>query len=191
MDLVKIDHPKQGISVVSLNRPEKRNALNIDLMEQLCHAIEQVHRNPNQRAIILKGEGPVFCAGLDLAEANDDSKIETSSQWISRTLTTIYQSPLVTIAAVHGAALAGGAGLMTACDLAIASEEAVIGYPEIRRGLVAAQVMLFLVRQIGQRYARELLLLGELIDVQRALQFGLINRAVSQAELLPEAYRLA
>lgn len=191
MSLVKVDCSKQGISVLSLNRPEKRNALNIDLLQQVCNAIDQIHQDSLQRVIILKGEGSVFCAGLDLVEANDSSKIESSAQWIGHTLTRIYKSPLVTIAAVHGSAIAGGAGLMAACDLAVASEETTFAFPETHRGLVAAQVMLFLVRQLKQRVIRELLLLGDPINVQQALLMGLINRIVNQQQLLPEAYRLA
>jgi methylglutaconyl-CoA hydratase len=191
MNLIKVDSSKRGISVLSLNRAEKRNALNIDLLQQLCHAIDQVHQNANQRVIILKGEGPAFCAGLDLAEANDESKIESSTQWVGRTLTRVYKSPLVTIAAVHGSAIAGGVGLMAACDLTIASEDTVFSFPETRRGLVAAQVMLFLVRQLKQRVVRELLLIGEPINAQKALSIGLINRIVDPSQLHFETYRLA
>jgi methylglutaconyl-CoA hydratase len=189
--LVKIERSLPGVSIICLNRPEKKNALNLTLMLQICNAIDQTAQDPAQRIIILKGEGSVFCSGLDLAEAQDDSKTKESSELLATLLTKIYETHLVTIAAVHGAAFAGGAGLMSACDLVVASEETLFGYPETRRGMVAAQVMSFLVRQLRQRDIRELLLLGEAIDVRQALTMGLINRAVPRPELIPEACRLA
>src|SRR5207247_2140883 len=103
----------------------------------------------------------------------------------------VYQVPQVTIAAVQGAAIAGGAGLMSACDLVVASQEARIGYPEVRRGLVAALVMTLLHRQVHERDARELLLLGELISAERALRMGLISRVVPSEHLMEEALSLA
>lgn len=185
--LVKIERTGPDITILTLNRPEKRNALNIALMIDLCDAIVQTERVPGQRVVIIKGEGNVFCAGLDLVEAAE----KESAEMIATLLTTLYKTPLITIAAVHGAAIAGGAGLMSACDFVVADEKALFGYPEVHRGLVAAQVMALLVRQLRQRDVRELLFFGELIDAHKALSMGLINRVVPNADLMKEAFIIA
>jgi len=179
------------ITQLSFNRPEKRNALNFALMEELLVALDETHADPSQRAIIIRGNGPAFCAGLDLEEARVKETFERSTELVASMLKTIYESPLITIAAVHGAAMAGGAGLMSACDFAIADEQTVIGYPEVKRGLVPAMVTAFLIRQLQQRHLRELLLLGESISAMRALQIGLINELVPQSELLSVALSIA
>jgi methylglutaconyl-CoA hydratase len=110
---------------------------------------------------------------------------------VANTLITISQTHLVTVAAVHGAAVAGGAGIMSACDFVVAAERTKIGYPEVRRGLVAGLVMTFLRRQIGERDMRELLLGSELIDAERAREIGLVNRVVAQDDLMTEALKFA
>ena len=172
------------VTTVSLNRPAKRNALCVDLLGQLVAAVTAAEQDLTQRILILRGEGPAFCAGLDLAEAADPERAHRSGELIAQTLRTLSATRLVTIAAVHGAAIAGGAGLMTACDFAVAAHGTQIGYPETRRGLVAALVMTFLRRQLRERDARELLLTGELIDATRALAIGLVNREVPAGELM-------
>src|SRR5438876_12016366 len=110
---------------------------------------------------------------------------------VANTLVTISQTHLITIAAVHGAAVAGGAGIMSGCDFVVAAERTKIGYPEVRRGLVAGLVMTFLRRQIGERNMRELLLGSELIDAERAREIGLVNRVVAQDNLMSEALNFA
>ena len=185
--LVSTDGP---VTTVALNRPAKRNALSSELLTELVAAVTAAERDKSQRILILRGEGPAFCAGLDLAETAPD-RAHHSAELIAAALRALSTTRLVTIAAVHGAAIAGGAGLMTACDLAVAAKDTQIGYPETRRGLVAALVMTFLRRQLRERDARELLLTGELIDAARALAIGLVNRVVSERELLPEARRYA
>lgn len=189
--LILVDRTNPQITILSLNRPAKRNALTIELMESLWRAIDETQRLGDQRAIILKGEGPIFCAGLDLMEAADLSKEEASSQFISKILTALYTSSLVTLAAVHGGAIAGGAGIMMACDFTIAAQNTIFGFPETSRGIVAAQIMPFICRQISQRQARELLLLGEIFDAERAKSIGLINRIVEHDQLMIEALNLA
>lgn len=186
--LVSTDGP---ITTVALNRPAKRNALNVALLEQLLAAAATAERDKAQRVLILRGEGPAFCAGLDLAEAADPAQAHRSAELVAQVLRALATTRLVTMAAVHGAAIAGGAGLMTVCDLVVAATGTQLGYPETRRGLVAALVMTFLRRQLHERDARELLLTGELIDATRAQSIGLVNRVVSAAELMPEARRLA
>lgn len=176
-----------GIVSLTLNRPDKRNALNIHLLQSLCSAIESIQHDPKARVIILKGAGQTFCAGLDMREALDLELSHASAELVARSLETLSQTPLITIAAVHGAAIAGGAGLMTACDIVLAAEGTVVGYPEVRRGLVAGIVMTFLRRRVRESDARELLLIGELIDVNRAMAIGLVNRVVPARLLMEEA----
>jgi methylglutaconyl-CoA hydratase len=179
-------------TVVTLNRPEKRNALSVELLEQLVAAVAAAEGDPAQRILIIRGAGPAFCAGLDLAEAADGAGARRSAELIAGALLALSGSRLVTIAVVHGAAVAGGAGLMTACDMAVASADAVIGYPEPRRGLVAGLVMTFLRRQIREHDAREILLTGETFSAGRACEIGLVNRVAPTREAaLAEARRLA
>lgn len=180
-----------GVITLTLNRPEKRNALSIALMEALCAAVEAAAQEPDQRVIILRGAGPVFCAGLDLQEAAQAASPTPAIEQVGRLMEAVHGSPLITIAAVHGAAIAGGAGLMSACDLVVIAQDARVGYPEVRRGLLAGVVMTFLRRQLRERDARELLLLGEQIDARRALQMGLVNQVVPAADVMDEARRLA
>lgn len=189
-NLVLTDYSRGDIAVLALNRPEKRNALNIPLLEALCKAIEDAHAK-QARVIMLCGAGKAFCAGLDLSEAADTSNAQQSAQAIAQTLETISQSRAVTMAVVHGAAIAGGAGIMSACDIVVAEETAKIGYPEVRRGLVAGLVMTFLRRQLRERDARELLLLGEPIDAQRAKEIGLVNRVVPEGAALDATLEIA
>ena len=188
--LVTTEHIESGIVAVTLNRPGKRNALSTDLLEQMCVAIEDVESNRANRVLILRGVGPVFCAGLDLAEAAEETSAAKSAHLVARTLQTLHDSRLVSIAAVQGAAVAGGAGLMTACDLAVLERDACIGYPEVHRGLVAALVLNLLASQVPDRLARELLLLGEMIDAERALAIGLVNRVAFVGEAFQEAVAL-
>lgn len=179
------------ISAITLNRPEKRNALNIQLLEDFLIVLSEIENNPKNRIVIIQGAGPVFCAGMDLLEISDPETAHYTSLKIAQILTRLYETPLITIAAVHGAAIAGGAGLMTACDLALAAENTQIGYPETRRGLIAAQVMTFLHRQLRQKEWKELLLTGESIEATRALHIGLINRVVPYQNLLEETMKIA
>lgn len=175
---VLIDRQHPHCTLITLNRPEKRNALTIDLMEQLCHHIEEIQKKPDQRALIIKGEGSVFCSGLDLEEAMNASFKERSSIILGRLLKTLFESPLITIASIQGAALAGGGGIICACDLAIAEEGSLFGFPETRRGLVPAQIMPYIIRLIPRRLLQELLFLGEPIEARRAYEIGLINEIV-------------
>lgn len=170
-----------AVTTATLNRPEKRNALSVALLEHLCAAVSEAEADGLQRVFVLRGAGPVFSAGLDLQEAADPAVAETSTEFIARALRALSTTRLVTIAAVQGAAIAGGAGLMTACDFAIATVEAKFGYPEIRRGIVPALIMTFLRRQIREREARELLLLGKMFDAKHAHAIGLLNRIAADA----------
>lgn len=178
---------RDRVTVVRLNRPERRNSLTIELMTELVAAVEFAAADPKQRALILRGEGKAFCTGLDLNEVNQPNMAHASAEMVAKMLLTISQTRLVTIALVHGAAVAGGAGLMSSCDIVVAAERTKIGYPEVWRGLVAGLVMTFLRRQLRERDARELLLTGELISAERAREVGLVNRVVPVEELDAEA----
>lgn len=179
-----------ALTTVTLNRPDKRNALNIDLLEALGAAIAAAAADPSQRILIVRGAGTVFCSGLDLAEAAEPGRASASAELVHRTLQALGSTRLITIAAVQGAAIAGGAGLMSACDFTVATRDAKFGYPEIRRGLVPALIMTFLRRQLRERDARELLLLGKLFDATHAHAIGLLNRVVADEAALDVEVRL-
>lgn len=177
------------VTTLTLNRPDKRNALNIELLEALCAAVAATEQNAAQRIVVLRGAGSVFCSGLDLAEVAQPERAHASAELVGKALRALATTRLVTIAAVHGAAIAGGAGLMSACDFAIATRDAKFGYPEVRRGLVPALIMTFLRRQLRERDARELLLLGKLFDATHAHAIGLVNRIVADEPALETEVR--
>jgi methylglutaconyl-CoA hydratase len=191
MAVALIEKQTPQITVVTLNRPERRNALTIELLAELQAAIKLASEQPHQRVLILRGAGAAFCTGLDLKEAADHTKAHATAEMVANTLIALSQAPLITIAAVHGAAVAGGAGIMSACDFVVAAERTKIGYPEVRRGLVAGLVMTFLRRQVGDRNLRELLLGSELIDAERAKEIGLVNRVVAPEDVMNEAQSFA
>lgn len=190
MPVVLVEKQSSQITTVTLNRPERRNALTIELMTELVAAVEAASADETQRIFILRGAGKAFCTGLDLQEVGEPAKAHESAGMIAKMLLAVSQTRLVTIAMVHGAAVAGGAGLMSACDFAIAAEKTKFGYPEARRGLVAGLVMTFLRRQLRERDIRELLLTGDLFEADRALEIGLINRIVPPNELEAEVQKL-
>jgi methylglutaconyl-CoA hydratase len=190
MPVVLVEKQTPQITVLTLNRPERRNALTIELMRDLTAAIENAAADPNQRILILRGAGKAFCTGLDLEEAAKAEPHQTA-ETVAGTLLALAETRLVTIATVHGAAVAGGAGIMSACDFVLAAEHTKIGYPEVRRGLVAGLVMTFLRRQLRERDLRELLLASELITAERAREIGLVNRVVPSGELENEAQKIA
>lgn len=191
-DLVLIhrqDDP--AIAVLTLNRPDKRNALSVALIEALRDAVIAASSDPAQRVLVFRGAGPAFCAGLDLAEAAEPQTHERSARALAAMYEAIGTSPLVTIAAVHGAAMGGGAGLLAACDFALAADDLRLAYPEVRRGLVAALVTCLLRRQLSDRQVRELILLGQTLTATEALSTGLIRKVVSPSDLEPAAMQLA
>lgn len=191
MPVVLIEKQTPQITVVTLNRPERRNALTIELMRELVAGIESSAADEGQRVLILRGAGKAFCTGLDLNEVAEKQTAHASADAVAKTLITLSETRLITIAAVHGAAVAGGAGIMSACDFVLAAERTKFGYPEAKRGLVAGIVMTFLRRQLRERDLRELLFTGELIEADRAREMGLVNKVVSPDELESEAQKLA
>jgi methylglutaconyl-CoA hydratase len=183
MPNVLVEEKDTRVTIVTLNRPERRNALTIELLTELTDAIETAAADSRKRVLVLRGAGKAFCAGLDLQETTVTEKAHRSAEMVAKTLLTISQTRLITIAQIHGAAVAGGAGIMSACDFVVAAEKTKIGYPETRRGLVAGLVMTFLRRQLRERHIRELLFTGELINADRAREIGLVNRVVLPDEL--------
>lgn len=191
MAVVLVEKQTPQITVLTLNRPERRNSLTIELLNELIAAINVASDQPEERVLILRGAGAAFCTGLDLKEAADQTKAHATAEMVAKTLVAIAETRLVTIAAVHGAAVAGGAGIMSACDFVVAADKTKIGYPEVRRGLVAGLVMTFLRRQVGERNLRELVFGGELIDAERAREIGLVNRVVARDDVMNEAQKFA
>lgn len=189
--LIQVEPLMPGVSTLTLQRPEQRNALSIDLLEQFCAAIERLAAQAGQRVVIVRGAGPVFSAGLDLREAADETRVEHSAASVGRALELLRTTPLVSIAAVHGGAYAGGAGLMATCDIVIATDVAKFGFPEARRGLLPALICKTLRSRIREGDLRDLLLTGEIITASRALHVGLVQRVVSTEKLMEEARRVA
>ncbi|MDQ6622020.1 MAG: enoyl-CoA hydratase/isomerase family protein [Verrucomicrobiota bacterium] len=190
MPVVLVEKQSAHVTVLTLNRPERRNALTIELMSELTNAIDVASADETQRTLILRGAGKAFCTGLDLQEVSLGEKAHESAGAVAKLLLALSQTRLITIAAVHGAAVAGGAGIMSACDFVIAAEKTKFGYPEAKRGLVAGLVMTFLRRQLRERDIRELLFTGDLFEPKRALEMGLINRVVAPNELDNELEKL-
>jgi methylglutaconyl-CoA hydratase len=189
--LIHVEPLLPGVSTITLARPDQRNALSIELLEQFCDALERLAARSDQRVVILRGTGPVFSAGLDLREAADETRVEKSAASVGRALDLLRTTSLVSIAAVQGGAYAGGAGLMATCDIVIATEDARFGFPEARRGLLPALICKTLRHRIREGDLRDLLLTGEIITAARALHVGLVQRVVPPSEMMHEARRVA
>ena len=185
---------KGAVRILTLNRPEKRNALDTALSRALLEALRAADGEDGVRCVVLTGAGPGFCAGADLSEFKGlrDPKAAESRADLTMQLHLAFSkmvTPVVT--AINGAAMGGGAGLAIAGDLALIAASAKLGYPETKHGIVAAIVMANLVRQIGRKAAFELVALGEPIDAKRALALGMVNRVVPGTKLMSEARALA
>ncbi len=173
-----------GVATITLNRPEKRNAVSFALVEELLGALDEVEQSSAQ-VVILTGAGKAFCAGLDLDELKSllgktqNQNVHDSSR-MGHIFRRIYDFPLPTIAAVNGAAIAGGTGFATMCDFTLAVPEAKFGYTEVRIGFVPAIVSSMLVWQVGHKTARDLLLTGRLFDAAEAHRYGLVNRSAKR-----------
>jgi methylglutaconyl-CoA hydratase len=187
---------ENGILSITLNRPEKRNAINTAAVELFHKFFEQADLDANVRVVVLRGAGKDFCAGADLdellasAESNPGQN-EASAYRLGQIFERIRGLPKPVIALVQGRALAGGAGLATACDLVLASNGAQLGYPEIQRGFVPAMVAVLLRRATGEKIALDLILTGRLLGAEEAHALGLISRVVPEAELEKEGRALA
>lgn len=174
-----------GIVRLTLNRPEKRNALSLDLLHRLEQAIEGLGADCRARVIILASAGPVFCSGHDLGEmvGRGEEDYRELFATCSRVMLGLRRLPQPVIARVQGVATAAGCQLVAACDLAVAAEEAAFATPGVKIGLFCTTPMVPLVRAIPAKAALEMLLTGAPIDARRALELGLINRVVPAGEL--------
>lgn len=181
---------ESGVGRITLSRSSKRNALKREFIEQMSDSLEQLAGDESLRVLILEAEGSVFCAGMDLGEMQQRAESETGKQeWqkdsevFAKLLSAIYQLPVPTIAAMQGPALAGGVGLILACDFIVANTTAFVMLPEPARGITAAMVTPFLVRRIGAGPATQLLLSGERMSVQCCLENGMVYAVVEPNEL--------
>ena len=181
------------IAVVTLNRPERRNALSLELMEELIDCLRTLGRSSEIRAIILAASGPAFCAGHDLSELVNRSIVDYRRVFevCAQLMALIQEIPQPVIAEVNGIATAAGCQLVATCDLAVASEEAKFATPGVRIGLFCTTPMVALTRAIGRKRALEMLMTGVPIDSRTAMEWGLINRAVPAATIRETAYGLA
>jgi methylglutaconyl-CoA hydratase len=181
-----------GVLTLTLNRPDKRNALNSAVIEALHQALEAADLDADVRVVVLAGAGKDFCAGADLEEllASADASPEANEAAALR-LGTLFgrmrQLPKPVVAVVRGRALAGGAGLMTACDIVLAGSGAQVGYPEVLRGFVPAMVTTMLRRLVGEKTALDLLLTGRLLSAAEAHASGLVSRVIPDGDLEREA----
>ena len=187
---VLVVEDRGAVRILTMNRPEKRNALDSQLTSSLLEALRAVDLDESVGCVVLTGAGPGFCAGADLAEFKglQDPRAAEERAELTMQLHLAFSrisKPIVT--AINGAAMGGGAGLAIAGDIAVMAQGAKLGYPEARHGIVAAIVMANLVRQVGRKAAFELVALGEAIDAERALRLGMVNRVVPDQDLMPQA----
>jgi methylglutaconyl-CoA hydratase len=183
------------IATITFNRPDKRNALSTQMIDEIMTALDEVE-NSDALVLIVTGAGKAFCAGMDLEElksltGKSPGENLADSDRMGRFFRVILDFPKPTIAAVNGAAMAGGAGIATMCDFTLALGDATFGYTEVRVGFIPAIVSSVLVWQVGHKVARDLLLTGRAFEAAEAQSFGLVNEVVSPNRLLPRARELA
>lgn len=182
------------LATITLNRPDKRNALSTEMIEELLAALDEVERAA--RVVILTGAGKAFCSGMDLgalkaiSSQSPEQNLEDSRR-LAGMFRRLYSFPKPLIAAVNGSAIAGGCGIATVCDFTLAVPEAKLGFTEVRIGFIPAIVSVFLIREIGEKRARDLLLGGRILDAAEAHQIGLVTKVVPTDKLLERARELA
>lgn len=183
------------LRTITLNRPERRNAMTPEIQMELIAALEET-ASKNFRALVLTGAGKAFCSGLDLSAlqampSKTAAENRADAERIARLFLALHELPMPSIAAVNGAAVAGGAGLAIICDFTLATPEAKFGFSEVRIGFVPALVSAFLTQQIGDKRTRDLLLTARMLNATEAAQLGLVNEVVQPKELMPRARALA
>jgi methylglutaconyl-CoA hydratase len=185
-----------AIATITLTRPEKRNAISTQMIADLLDVFDQIEKS-SARVVILTGSGKAFCAGMDLDELHSLATTHSlakhleDARRIARMFYRLYSFPKPVIAAVNGAAIAGGCGLATLADITLCVPEAKFGYTEVRIGFVPALVAVFLRRQVGEKCARELLLTGKIIGAAEAMRLGLVNEVVATGDLMERAHEVA
>lgn len=176
------------VARVTLARPDVRNAFNAEVIRELRDTFDQLSADPNVRAIVLAGEGPSFCGGADInwmrgaLDLSYDENV-ADAEAMSRMFRAIDRCAKPVIGRIHGAALGGGSGLTAVCDIAIASDDALFGFTEVKLGIIPAVISPFVLAKIGPSHARALFLTGERFGAQRALQIGLVHRVASADQL--------
>lgn len=184
-----------GIATITLNRPEKRNAISGEMIEELLAALQEIEAGP-ARVVILTGAGKAFCSGMDLdtlaaiARQSPQQNLDDSRR-MAQLFRRLWSFPAPLIAAVNGPAIAGGCGIAALCDFTLAVPEAKFGYAEVRIGFIPALVAVFLTRQIGEKRARDLLLTGRIVDAEEARRIGLVTELVPAEKLMASARELA
>jgi methylglutaconyl-CoA hydratase len=187
---------KERVGYITLNRPEKRNALSYQLVSEIKLAFMNAENDNDCKVIVIKGSGEAFCAGADLAylqqlQTNTFEDNLADSRHLMELFQFIYHSNKVVISEVNGPALAGGCGLASVCDFSFATPDSTFGYTEVKIGFVPAIVMVFLVRKVGEKNAREMLLSGDVFKADQALKYGLINYVVKPEELADNVFSFA
>jgi len=191
-----LSEDRGAVRILTMNRPEKRNALNTELTRALLEGLRAADAAESVACVLLTGAGQGFCAGADLAEFKDLTpehrhRVEERAELTMQLHLVFSKMAKPVVTAINGAAMGGGAGLAIAGDLAVMAEGAKIGYPETRHGIVAAIVMANLVRQVGRKLAFELVALGEPIDSRTALALGMVNRVVDEKQLMDQTLQIA
>jgi methylglutaconyl-CoA hydratase len=184
-----------GVATITLNRPEKRNAISFELIDDLLRALDEVSKS-EATVLIVTGAGKAFCSGMDLDNlkallGRSPKQNLQDSQTMVQLFRSLYEFPKMTIAAVNGPAIAGGTGLALLCDFTLAVPEAKFGYTEVRIGFVPAIVSTFLLRQVGEKQARDLLLTGRIFGAEEAARMGLVSEVVPAENLMVRARQLA
>jgi len=183
------------VAILTLNRPDKRNAISFELIDDLLRALDEIAKS-DAIVLIVTGAGKAFCSGMDLDNLKSllgrtPEQNQQDSETMVGLFRSIYEFPKVTIAAVNGAAIAGGTGLALLCDFTLAVPEAKFGYTEVRIGFVPAIVATFLLRQLPEKQARDLLLTGRIFDADEALRLGLITQVIPADKLMDRTKELA
>lgn len=186
-DLIRFDATRAGIAIVTLNRPEVHNAFNAELISELTDVFTMIADQPSIRMMILRGEGKSFSAGADLewmklAALNSREDNEADAGRLAEMLQTLYEMPQMTLALVQGAAMGGGAGLVAACDVAVAMSDATFRFSEVRLGLTPATISPFVIDAIGPRWARALFVTAESFDAAFAEKIGLVQYVAQSAD---------
>jgi methylglutaconyl-CoA hydratase len=186
---ILLDVSPEGTAVLTLNRPEKRNAFNAEVIEELTDAFETLSKNPECRLLLVKGAGPVFSAGADLewmraASHYSEKENEEDAFAMAEMLRRLFELPQVTIALLHGAAMAGACGIAAACDIAIAKKGTIFSFSEVKLGIIPATISPYIVNAIGPRWARTLFVTAERFDSEVAAKLGLVNHEVADDEAM-------
>ena len=189
-------HDEVAVRTLTLNRPDRRNALTPEMQTELIDALDEAAKSSSVRVLVLTGAGDAFCAGLDLSalqatRGKSPLELADDAHRIARIFRTLYELPIPTIAAVNGHAIAGGAGLATVCDFTLAVPSAKFGYTEIKIGFLPALVSAYLSLQVGDKRARDLLLTGRLLSADEAHAAGLFSEVHPREVLFPRVHALA